>query len=147
MPQYHPIHLKRVYEAPASSDGKRVLVDRLWPRGITKAQAAVDVWLKDIAPSTELRKWFAHDPARWEEFQRRYVSELADHEAQLNSLRDMRRTTPVTLLFAAKDRTHNHAVLLREWLLKRPSAGPHRDNARKNQGAASRAPAGAAQKL
>jgi uncharacterized protein YeaO (DUF488 family) len=112
----HEIRLKRVYEPPGRQDGMRVLVDRIWPRGLTKADAGVDLWLKDVAPSTALRKWFGHDPARWDAFRRRYAAELdrrPDALAQLRSLAQKRR---VTLLYAAKDPAHNHALALKEML-------------------------------
>ena len=110
------IQLKRVYAPPAPDDGARVLVDRLWPRGLSKSAAAVDHWLKELAPSTELRRWFAHDPARWEEFRRRYKAELAQAPDRLDELRVLARGRRVTLLFAAKDEAHNDAVVLRDVL-------------------------------
>jgi len=110
------IQLKRAYALPASDDGVRVLVDRLWPRGLSKSAAAVDHWLKELAPSTELRRWFAHDPARWEEFRRRYKAELAQATDRLDELRVLARGRRVTLLFAAKDEAHNNAVVLRDIL-------------------------------
>ena len=111
------VRLKRAYEAAASSDGLRVLVDRLWPRGVTKHAAAVDLWLKDLAPSTALRKWFGHDPVRWPEFQRRYGEEVRTHAEKFEQLRDLARKQRVTLVFAAKDEDHNDAVVLRSLLL------------------------------
>ena len=114
------IRLKRAYDAPAADDGVRVLVDRLWPRGVRKADAAIDLWMKDIAPSTELRRWFGHDPARWPEFRRRYEAELREHADRLEELRGMARRGPVTLVFGARDEVHNDAVMLRELLLERP---------------------------
>jgi uncharacterized protein YeaO (DUF488 family) len=110
------IHIKRVYEPRNEQDGKRVLVDRLWPRGLTKEKAAVDLWLKDIAPSTELRKWFGHDPARWIEFQKRYRDELKENTASVSLLKREAASGPVTLLFGAKDEEHNEAVVLRSIL-------------------------------
>jgi uncharacterized protein YeaO (DUF488 family) len=108
------IRIKRVYDPPGPDDGVRVLVDRLWPRGLKRSEARVETWLKEVAPSAELRKWFAHDPARWDEFQRRYRAELANNAA-LRVLRDlMRESKRVTLLFAARDAEHNNAVVLRE---------------------------------
>lgn len=112
------IRLKRAYEAPAASDGRRILVDRLWPRGVKKADAAIDEWTKDIAPSSELRKWFAHDPERWQEFRRKYVAELADKSEQLERLRELARHGTLTLVFAARDEDHNDAVVLRDVLLE-----------------------------
>jgi uncharacterized protein YeaO (DUF488 family) len=108
--------LKRVYEHPDTGDGTRVLVDRLWPRGLTKEKARVDLWLKEIAPSAELRKWFAHDPAKWTEFKQRYRAELKDKTAQVGELRAVLKKGPVTLLYGAKDEEHNDAVVLLEEL-------------------------------
>jgi uncharacterized protein YeaO (DUF488 family) len=99
-------------------DGTRILVDRLWPRGLSKADAAIDLWLKDIAPSTELRRWFGHDPDRWPEFHQRYQRELAEHTAELNQLRALAEQGIVTLLFGARDEQHNDAVVLRDTLLR-----------------------------
>lgn len=112
------MHIKRVYDPPAAGDGYRVLIDRLWPRGLTKAEVAADEWLRDIAPSTELRRWFAHDPARWDEFRRRYAAELQDGAAAaaLAHLRTLAARGPLTLVYGAKDEHHNHAVALRELL-------------------------------
>lgn len=111
------VRLKRAYERPASEDGTRVLVDRLWPRGVRKADAAIHEWIKAIAPSTELRKWFAHLPERWPEFQRRYRSEIRRHPAELERLRELVQHGPVTLVYAAHDDAHNDAVVLRDVLL------------------------------
>lgn len=111
------IRLKRAYEQPAAGDGLRILVDRLWPRGVSKAKAAVDRWEKDIAPSTELRKWFGHAPERWEEFRRRYTAELDQHAAVLAELRERACEAPITLVYSAHDEAHNDAVVLREVLL------------------------------
>jgi len=111
------VRLKRAYEAAEPDDGLRVLVDRLWPRGVTKEAAAVDLWLKDLAPSAELRKWFGHDPARWPEFQHRYGAEVRKHPEAFEQLRDLARKQRVTLVFAAKDEEHNDAVVLRSLLL------------------------------
>ncbi len=113
------IKLKRAYSPPSVEDGTRILIDRLWPRGVRKANAAIDHWIKDIAPSTELRKWFGHDPARWQGFQRRYATEVRDHPEQLAELRAMVRKGPITLVFAAHDELHNDAVVLRNILLGR----------------------------
>ncbi|MFY4729568.1 DUF488 domain-containing protein [Nitrospira sp. BLG_2] len=115
------ILVKRVYEPAAKSDGFRVLVDRLWPRGLSKESAHIDLWLRDIGPSTELRKWFNHDPARWAEFQRRYYAELKEKATLLATIKKHAKTKPVTLLYSAKDEQHNQAVALRSFLLKRPS--------------------------
>jgi uncharacterized protein YeaO (DUF488 family) len=113
------VKLKRAYEAPSPEDGKRVLVDRLWPRGVSKAKAAIDHWAKELSPSTELRKWFAHDPARWQEFRRRFSAELRQHPLELGRLRQMAREGPITLIYAAHDEAHNDAVVLRSVLLGR----------------------------
>ena len=113
------IKLKRAYEPPASTDGKRILVDRLWPRGVKKAAAAIDMWVKDIAPSTELRQWFGHKTDRWEEFRRRYVAELEQKRDRIDELRALARSGPITLVFAAHDQAHNDAVVLRWVLLNR----------------------------
>ena len=109
------VALKRAYEAASDSDGTRVLVDRLWPRGVTKAKARIDVWLKDVAPSTQLRKWFGHDPGKCTEFQRRYRAELKGSEA-LAELRKLAREGHVTLVYGAKDEEHNDAVVLAKLL-------------------------------
>lgn len=113
------LRLKRVYEPAAPDDGVRVLVDRLWPRGLTKEKAAVDHWMKDVAPSSELRKWFGHDPDRWTEFKRRYKAELRQHKDLLDDLSELTRQGTVTLLFGAHDEVHNDAVVLREVLVTR----------------------------
>lgn len=111
------VRLKRAYEAPAESDGTRILVDRLWPRGVTKVDAAIDHWAKDIAPSTKLRKWFGHDPDRWQEFCDRYGVEVNAHPEQLDKLRELARKGTITLVYSAQDQVHNDAVALREMLL------------------------------
>lgn len=116
------VHIKRVYAARTEQDGKRILVDRLWPRGLTKEKAAVDLWLKDIAPSNELRKWFGHDSARWPEFQKRYRDELKKIAGSVSVLKQEAENGPVTLLFGAKDEDHNEAVVLRSLLMPRPEA-------------------------
>lgn len=113
------IKLKRVYAPPARADGRRILVDRLWPRGIRKADAALDEWAKDVAPSGELRQWFAHDPARWDEFRRRYTDELQACGDAVERLRGLARDGTITLLFAARDEAHCHAIVLRDVLLGR----------------------------
>ncbi len=109
-------HVKRIYANAERSDGRRILVDRLWPRGMTKENAKVDLWLKEIAPSNELRKWFGHDTAKWPEFKRRYVEELKGLSAPLATLRHEARESRITLLYAARDEEHNEAVILLEIL-------------------------------
>lgn len=113
------IRLKRVYEKPAKADGHRVLVDRLWPRGLTKQKARIDEWLKEIAPSAKLRKWFGHDPARWKEFKKRYAAELGAQRNQVEQLARESKKRTVTLLFGAKDTEHNNAVALKEYIERR----------------------------
>jgi uncharacterized protein YeaO (DUF488 family) len=115
----HDIRIKRIYDAPARDDGARVLVDRLWPRGIKKEDAALTVWLKDVAPSNELRKWFGHEPARWAEFKKRYDRELNGNGAALAELVALAKRGRVTLLYGAKDTEHNQAVALAEFLKSR----------------------------
>ena len=112
--------LKRIYEPHARTDGCRVLVDRVWPRGVSKDEAALDLWLKEIAPSASLRKWFGHDPQRWEEFTARYRAELERNEATVDRMLELAKKHPtVTLLFGAKDEEHNQAVVLRDYLRER----------------------------
>ncbi|HEU4961647.1 MAG TPA: DUF488 domain-containing protein [Sphingomonas sp.] len=111
------LRLKRAYQRAAPEDGVRILVDRLWPRGVSKAEAALDEWLKDLAPSTDLRKWFGHDPARWDEFQCRYRAELRQHCEDLDRLRALAAKRTVTLVYGARDEQHNDAVVLRDLLL------------------------------
>ena len=110
------IRIKRAYEEPSGEDGTRILVDRLWPRGLTKEKARVDLWLKDVAPSTELRKWFAHDPARWAEFRSRYLEELKRNKEQVSLLKQQAAKGTVTLVYGAKDQEHNEAVILQKLL-------------------------------
>jgi uncharacterized protein YeaO (DUF488 family) len=112
------ILIKRIYESAAKSDGYRVLVDRLWPRGMSKESARLDLWLPDIGPSTKLRQWFNHDSARWEEFCRRYQAELKDKNELVAELKGRAKKGTVTLLYSAKDEAHNQAVALRSVLLK-----------------------------
>ena len=114
---HNNVRLKRAYDPPAGSDGTRVLVDRLWPRGVRKAEAALDGWAKELAPTAGLRKWFGHDPARWREFERRYIAELARHAEQVEQLRAVARKGPLTLVYGARDEEHNDAVVLRKVLL------------------------------
>lgn len=113
------IHLKRVYEEPSKKDGMRILVDRLWPRGLSKERAAVDLWLKDVAPSTELRKWFGHDPEKWKTFQTRYRKELKEKKDALDLLRKESNAATVTLLYGARDEEHNEAIVLKMLLDKK----------------------------
>lgn len=110
------ILVKRVYEEPAESDGLRVLVDRLWPRGMAKEKAKVDAWLKELAPSSALRKWFGHEPAKWEEFQKRYSEELDANPAVADFLTRYQEQAVVTLLYGAKDEKHNQALVLQSYL-------------------------------
>jgi uncharacterized protein YeaO (DUF488 family) len=110
------ITLKRVYEEPKPEDGFRVLVERLWPRGLTKARAAVDLWDRDVAPSPELRKWYSHDPVKWAEFQKRYVAELGQKKELVEFLRRRNRDGPVTFLYAAHDTERNSAVVLKRFV-------------------------------
>lgn len=110
------LKIKRVYEQPEKEDGKRILVDRLWPRGLTKEKASIDLWLKDIAPTTELRKWFGHDPAKWKEFKKRYHQELKNNKEQVSILYEQLKKRGVTLVYGAKDEEHNEALVLKEWL-------------------------------
>jgi uncharacterized protein YeaO (DUF488 family) len=117
------INLKRAYLPPAPDDGFRVLVERLWPRGLKKEALALDLWLKDIAPSPELRRWFGHDPAKWEEFCRRYWAELAGRPATVALLREKVREGRVTLVYGSRDEEHNAAVALRKFLAGEATAG------------------------
>lgn len=110
------ITLKRAYESPSPSDGCRILVERLWPRGLKKADVALDLWLREIAPSPELRRWFAHDPAKWEEFCRRYWVELADRPDAVKLLKEKMHQGKVTLVYGSKDEEHNAAVALKKFL-------------------------------
>lgn len=110
------IKLKRVYESADEADGKRILVERLWPRGLTKEKAQVDLWMKDVAPSTALRKWFDHDPAKWTEFQKRYRAELEDNSEQVAQLTEAIGKRKTTLVYGAKDEEHNAAIVLLEFL-------------------------------
>ena len=124
------IKTKRVYAPPSPADGKRVLIDRLWPRGLSKERASVDEWFRDLAPSHALRKWFGHKPERWTEFRARYLRELArsDKDERLRQLRSMTRKTTVTLLFASKDEEHNNAAVLLQLFSRKRHA--HRNAAR-----------------
>jgi uncharacterized protein YeaO (DUF488 family) len=113
------IKLKRVYEKPSRQDGVRVLVERLWPRGLSKERAQVDLWLKEVAPSPELRKWFGHDPAKWVEFQQRYFKELGANPEAIKQLRQRSRQATVTFVYAARDEQHNGALALKRYLERR----------------------------
>ncbi|HET7569691.1 MAG TPA: DUF488 domain-containing protein [Gammaproteobacteria bacterium] len=113
------IRIKRIYEAPARGDGRRVLVDRVWPRGIKKDEAKLDDWLKDVAPSTPLRKWFGHDPDKWPEFRTRYRKELDAQSEAVGLLAGYARKGTLTLLYGARDEQHNQAVVLRDYLQKK----------------------------
>jgi uncharacterized protein YeaO (DUF488 family) len=120
------VKLKRVYEAPARSDGFRILIDRLWPRGLSKKEARVDLWLKSVAPSTELRRWFNHDADRWREFVKRYRAELRENKQGVGELREaIADRTSVTLVYGARDTEHNDAVALKQ-ILRLCDAGPDR---------------------
>jgi uncharacterized protein YeaO (DUF488 family) len=123
------IALKRAYDPPDEADGARVLVDRLWPRGLTKKSAAIDQWPKDITPSTELRKWFHHDADRWDEFRHRYLAELKDKGRELDELRKLAQAGPITLIYAARDTPHLHATVLRDVLLGAAAKATAKTNA------------------
>ena len=114
------IQIKRVYDPPEDSDGVRILIDRLWPRGLSKERAKLDLWLKDIAPSDELRKWFEHEPAKWPEFKQRYFAELADKAHLLDTIRGQASEGKITLLFGARNEEMNNAVALKEYLERHP---------------------------
>lgn len=111
------VQIKRAYEPPAPEDGTRILIDRLWPRGVKKETLALDQWMKELAPSTELRQWFGHDPALWTGFRERYAAELEPHAEQIHALRALARKGTITLVYGAHDEAHNNAVVLRELLL------------------------------
>lgn len=114
------VRVKRAYEAPEKGDGHRVLIDHIWPRGISKQNAKLDEWAKELAPSGELRKWFDHDPERFGEFRRRYRAELSARRERLEELRRLARSGPLTIVYAARDEEHNNAVVLAELLRKGP---------------------------
>jgi uncharacterized protein YeaO (DUF488 family) len=135
------IALKRAYEAPTGQDGMRILVERLWPRGLRKEDARLDLWLKEIAPSPELRKWFGHDPARWKQFQKRYAAELERKKDLVGLIRRQARSGKVTLVYAARDEAHNSALVLEQFLSRRqkgPAGKPRRQTAVHSQPAARR---------
>lgn len=117
------IAVKRIYEPAGASDGFRILVDRIWPRGIKKEHAQIDVWLKAVAPSTELRKWFSHDPAKWEDFQKAYAKELKGSVAVKELLGLIKKNKKLTLLYGAKDEEHNQAVALKKYIEKQKGEG------------------------
>ena len=110
------IKIKRVYEKPDKTDGFRILVDRLWPRGLTKEKAAADLWLKDIAPSTELRKWFNHEPEKWKEFIKKYLVELKENKEPVSLLKECVKKGPVTLIYGARDQEHNEALIIKNFI-------------------------------
>jgi uncharacterized protein YeaO (DUF488 family) len=110
------IRLKRAYEPPAADDGTRILVERLWPRGVSKDAARIDLWVKDLAPSPELRKWYSHDVERWAEFRKRYLAELDANAEAVHDLKQRTSEGPVTFVYAAKDEEHNSALILKEHL-------------------------------
>jgi uncharacterized protein YeaO (DUF488 family) len=110
------IRLKRAYEEPSADDGLRVLVERLWPRGLSKEHAAIDLWAKDVAPSPELRRWYSHDVAKWEEFKKRYRAELRQNKDAIEQLRQEYGRAPVTFVYAARDPEHNSALVLKDYL-------------------------------
>ena len=114
------IRLKRAYDKASSDDGLRILVERLWPRGLTKERAAIDFWMKDVAPSQELRRWYSHEVAKWNEFKKRYRAELEENKAAVDELRKKCRAETVTFVYAAKDEEHNSAVLLKEYMEGHP---------------------------
>jgi uncharacterized protein YeaO (DUF488 family) len=135
------IALKRVYETPSRQDGIRILVERLWPRGLRKEDARLDLWLKEIAPSAGLRKWFGHDPARWKQFQKRYTAELERKNDLVGLIRRQAQADKVTLVYAARDEAHNSALALKQFLSRRqkgPAAKPRRPIAIHSQPAARR---------
>lgn len=113
------IKLKRAYDAPAIDDGTRILIDRLWPRGVKRSDAAINEWMREIAPSTELRRWFSHDPRRWQEFRHRYQSEIQQHPEQFDRLRTLAQHGRITLVYSARDEVHNNAVVVKDLLLNR----------------------------
>ena len=112
------IKLKRAYEKPSGDDGERILVERLWPRGLTKQRARIDLWLKDVAPSAELRRWFGHDPEKWDEFRQRYQNELKHKDDLIELLKRKAKAGTITLIYAARDEEHNGALVLNRFLQK-----------------------------
>ena len=120
------LQLKRAYEPPAPDDGERILVERLWPRGLTRARAAIDLWMKDVAPSPALRKWFGHDPDKWQQFQQRYFKELRERTEAVDDLRKKARRGRVTLVYGARDEEHNAALALKTFLQRRRASSKTR---------------------
>lgn len=120
------IKIKRVYEPASDDDGMRILVDRIWPRGITKSRANLDSWMPDIAPSSDLRRWFNHDPEKWTQFTRRYANQLRDNKAAVQALREKVARGPITLLYAAKDEQHNNAAALKQFLVSSKNQTAHK---------------------
>lgn len=120
------VRLKRAYEQPTASDGYRVLIDRLWPRGVSRERAKLDQWERELPPSTELRRWFGHDPSRFEEFRRRYIEELRHHRSRISELRRRARQGTLTLVYSARDSEHNDAVVLAEVLRRGLPRSPRR---------------------
>ena len=118
MPE-HAVALKRAYDEAAPADGCRVLVERLWPRGVSKEDAALDLWMKEVAPTAELRKWYDHEPERWDEFRRRYREELAEHDEEVERLLEIARQGPLTLVLASRDVERSSAALLKRYLEER----------------------------
>jgi uncharacterized protein YeaO (DUF488 family) len=118
------IRVKRIYESPEPADGHRLLVDRLWPRGISKESASLDAWMREVAPSSELRRWFGHDASRWREVKRRYGVELDIHQDLVAEILSLARERPVTLIYSARDSNHNQAVALEEYLSAKVKATP-----------------------
>ena len=125
--------LKRAYEPASPDDGCRVLVERLWPRGVSKERAAIDAWLKDVAPSAELRKWYGHEPERWQEFRRRYWEELRSNREAVNELRAKERGGKVTLIYAAHDQEHSGALALNQFLTRKTSRHGRSQSARQRR--------------
>lgn len=132
------VKLKRAYEPAARGDGTRILIDRLWPRGVTKKAAAIDEWMKDIAPSTTLRRWFGHEPSRWPEFRHRYAREVRDNPEQLRKLRSLARQGTLTLVFSARDELHNDAVVLRDLVCPNGRRAPRKVGTNANHKSRSR---------
>jgi len=118
------LHIKNIHAPPSADDGARVLIDRIWPRGVSKQTAALTLWLKEIAPTTTLRKWFNHEPARWEEFRHRYHRELDENPSAVDQLREIMKTGRVTLVYGAHDTVHNNAAALRDYMVTVQSNGP-----------------------